>query len=282
MKTLADKVVAITGAGSGIGRATAVLLAGKGCQLALSDVNGDGLAETARLCAQAGANVLTHRIDVADRQAVHDWAEAVVQYFGGVNVIINNAGVTVAATIEDTSYENFEWLMGINFWGVVHGVKAFLPHLKKSGDGHIVNVSSLFGLLGIPTQAAYNASKFAVRGFTEALRQEMEIEGAPVGVTCVHPGGIRTNIAVAGRVIENRSYGLKDSQSFGKRFEKLAKTTPEMAAQAIVDAILANKPRLLIGNDAKLFDKLQRLLPTGYQKLVVADTKKRQRKWTGN
>jgi NAD(P)-dependent dehydrogenase (short-subunit alcohol dehydrogenase family) len=223
--------------------------------------------------------VHTQRLDVADRAAVHAWADAVAAHFGRVNVIINNAGVTVAATIEDTSYENFEWLMNINFWGVVQGSKAFLPHIKKSGDGHIVNVSSLFGLIGVASQAAYNASKFGVRGFTEALREEMEIEGAPVGVTCIHPGGIKTNIAAGGRVIPNASYGLKDSETFGRRFEKLAKTTPDDAAEAIVGAILANKRRLLIGNDAKLLDLVQRLLPTGYQKLLVRQMKQQQLKW---
>ncbi|MDF3031152.1 MAG: short-chain dehydrogenase/reductase, partial [Moraxellaceae bacterium] len=220
MKTLADKVVAITGAGSGIGRATAVLVAKHGGHLAISDVNAAGLAETAQLCAAAGAQAHTQTLDVADRAAVHAWAEAVAAHYGRVNVIINNAGVTVAATIEDTSYENFEWLMNINFWGVVQGTKAFLPHLKKSGDGHVVNVSSLFGLIGVASQAAYNASKFGVRGFTEALREEMEIEGAPVGVTCIHPGGIQTNIAAGGRVVANEAYGLKDAESFGRRFAK--------------------------------------------------------------
>ncbi len=163
MKTLNDKVVAITGAGSGIGRATAVLMAKLGGHLAIADVNEVGLAETAKLCADAGARVHTQRLDVADRAAVHAWADAVAAHYGRVNVVINNAGVTVAATVEDTSYENFEWLMNINFWGVVHGSKAFLPHLKQSGDGHIVNISSLFGLIGFATQAAYNASKFGVR-----------------------------------------------------------------------------------------------------------------------
>lgn len=281
MKTLKDKVVAITGAGSGIGRATAVLAARHGAHLALADVNEVGLAETAQLCVAAGANTHSQRLDVADRAAVHAWADAVVARYGRVNVIINNAGVTVAATVEDTSYENFEWLMNINFWGVVHGCKAFLPHLKQSGDGHVVNVSSLFGLIGFATQAAYNASKFGVRGFTEALREEMEIEGAPVGVTSIHPGGIKTNIAAGGRVISNASYGLKDSESFGRRFEKVAKTTPEDAAQAIVDAILANKRRQLIGIDAKVIDVIQRLLPTGYQKLIVGQMKKQQKKRRG-
>jgi len=278
MKTLNDKVVAITGAGSGIGRATAVLMAKLGGHLAIADVNEVGLAETAKLCADAGARVHTQRLDVADRAAVHAWADAVAAHYGRVNVVINNAGVTVAATVEDTSYENFEWLMNINFWGVVHGSKAFLPHLKQSGDGHIVNISSLFGLIGFATQAAYNASKFGVRGFTEALREEMDIEGAPVGVTSIHPGGIKTNIAVASRVITNESYGLKDNASLARRFEEMAKTTPEDAAQAIVEAILANKRRQLIGNDAKLLDLIQRLLPTGYQRLVVEQIRREKKR----
>jgi NADP-dependent 3-hydroxy acid dehydrogenase YdfG len=273
MKTVKDKVAAITGAGSGIGRAMARLLAQKGCHVAISDVNEAGLAETAELCRQTGVTVSTARVDVADRAAVHAWAEQVVRELGRVNVIINNAGVALGSTIEDMRYEDLEWLMGINFWGVVHGTKAFLPHLKDAGEGHIINISSVFGLIAVPTQGAYNAAKFAVKGFTEALRQELEVEGSPIGVTCVHPGGIKTNIARSARLTVRE--GWVDEKS-NNDIEKLFKTTPERAAEAILQAILKNRRRQLIGSDAVFIDLLQRVLPTLYQSLLVATTRKRR------
>ncbi|MGH7805352.1 MAG: SDR family NAD(P)-dependent oxidoreductase, partial [Candidatus Binatia bacterium] len=195
MKSFADKVAAITGASSGIGRALAVELAKEKCALALSDVNEAGLAETAELARAHGMKVTTARVDVSKREEVHAWADAVVREHGKVNLVVNNAGVALGATIEGVRYEDFEWIMGINFWGVVYGTKAFLPHLRASGDGHVVNVSSVFGLISMPTQGTYNAAKFAVRGVTEALREELALSGAPVSATCVHPGGIKTNIA---------------------------------------------------------------------------------------
>jgi NAD(P)-dependent dehydrogenase (short-subunit alcohol dehydrogenase family) len=273
MKTVQDKVAAITGAGSGIGRATARLLAQKGCHVALSDVNEVGLGETAELCRQAGVKVSATRVDVADRAAVQAWAEQVAGEFGRVNIIINNAGVALGSTIEDMRYEDFEWLMGINFWGVVYGTKSFLPHLKDAGEGHVVNVSSVFGLIAVPTQGAYNAAKFAVKGFTEALRQELEVERSPIGVTCVHPGGIKTNIARSARLTERE--GWVDAQS-NRDMEKLFKTTPEQAAQDILQAILKNRRRQLIGSDAVFIDLLQRVLPTLYQSLLVATTRRRR------
>ncbi|MCY1078130.1 SDR family NAD(P)-dependent oxidoreductase [Archangium lansingense] len=275
MKTVQGKVAAITGAGSGIGRALAKLLAQRGCHIAISDVNEKGLAETAEQCGQSGVKVLTARVDVARREEVEAWAAQVARELGGVNVIINNAGVALGSTIEDVRYEDFEWLMNINFWGVVHGTKAFLPHLKASGDGHIVNISSVFGLIGVPTQGAYNAAKFAVKGFTEALRQELEIEGLPIGVTSVHPGGIKTNIARNARVTERK--GWVDAQA-SRDFEKAFATTPERAAQDILQAILKNRRRQLIGTDAVLIDLVQRALPTLYQSLLVAGARRWRRK----
>lgn len=274
MKTVKEKVAAVTGAASGIGRATAVLLSRNGCRVALSDVDEAGLAATAELCRANGVGVHATRVDVANREAVHSWADAVAREFGAVHVIVNNAGVALGATVEDTSYEDFEWLMNINFWGVVHGTRAFLPHLRASGDGHIVNVSSVFGLIGVPTQGAYNAAKFAVKGFTEALRQELEVEGAPVGVTCVHPGGIKTNIARSAKMV-NRS-GWVDAKSSAD-FEKAFSTTPERAAEDILAAILKNRRRQLIGADAVLIDLVQRSLPTLYQKVLVAGLRRRRK-----
>ncbi|QRN96931.1 SDR family NAD(P)-dependent oxidoreductase [Archangium violaceum] len=277
MKSLKGRVAAITGAGSGIGRETAVLLAQHGCHVALSDVNEQGLAETAERCRNHGVQVRTARLDVAQRQAVHTWADDVARDLGAVHIIINNAGVGLGATLEDTRYEDFEWLMNINFWGVVHGTKAFLPHLKAAGEGHIVNISSVFGLIGFPTQSAYNAAKFAVKGFTEALRQELEVEDLPIGVTCVHPGGIQTNIARSARMIHRQ--GWVDERSAAD-FEKLFATTPARAASHIVAAILKNRRRQLIGLDAILIDLMQRLMPTLYQRILVAGARRRRQKMT--
>ena len=275
MKTVQGKVAAITGAGSGIGRATAILLARKGCHVAISDVNEKGLAETEEQCRQAGVKVSAARVDVASREEVQNWAGLVVRELGSVHIIINNAGVALGSTIEDMSYEDFEWLMDINFWGVVHGTKSFLPLIKAAGEGHIVNISSIFGLIGVPTQGAYNAAKFAVKGFTEALRQELEVEGSPIGVTSVHPGGIKTNIARGARLTMRK--GWVDEQST-RDFEKLFATPPEQAAEDILQAILKNRRRQLIGTDAIVVDLMQRVLPTLYQTLMVAGARRRRQK----
>jgi NAD(P)-dependent dehydrogenase (short-subunit alcohol dehydrogenase family) len=265
MENLRNRVVAITGAASGIGRALAVELAREGAELALSDINETGLAETVNQVRDAGVPVTHRRLDVADRQAVHAWADAVVEEHGRVNVIVNNAGVAVASTISDLTYEDFEWLMGINFWGVVHGTKAFLPHLRQAGEGHIVNVSSVFGMIGVPTQGAYNAAKFAVRGFTECLRQELDDEGGSVSATCVQPGGIRTNIARAARMSE-RLEGKRDQHL--RRFDAVARTSPEAAARVIIEGIRRNRARVLVGADAHLIDVAQRVLPARYRSLT--------------
>lgn len=269
MKNLNDKVVAITGAGSGIGRATAVLLASLGCRMALSDIDEKGLNDTADQCTTQTAKPITTVLNVADRDAVREWAHATREAFGKVNVIINNAGVSLSAIAEDIDYEDFEWLMNINFWGVVYGTKAFLPYLKESGEGHIVNLSSLFGIVAFPTSCAYNASKFAVRGFTESVRQQLAVENAPVKVTCVYPGAINTNIVSAGRVISNDNWGLVDSRQSAEGFKKAARTTPEKAAKVIVKAIRNNQGRILIGADAKLFDAMQRILPGIFNDIVI-------------
>lgn len=275
MKVFRGKVAAITGAGSGIGRALAIALAKEGCDLALSDVNETGLQETVQQAQAAGVRVQAQKLDVADRAAVHAWADQVVSALGKVNLIFNNAGVGLGETVENMRYENLEWLMNINFWGVVHGTKAFLPHLKAAGEGHIINISSVFGFIGFPTQSAYNAAKFAVRGFTESLREEMAIEGYPIGVTCVHPGGIKTNIARTARMGDMSKLGVTDQEKAAKQFEAMARTTPEQAAQVILAGVRGNRARVLIGLDARLIDTMQRLLPTGYQKLLIWGARRR-------
>ncbi|ANF82837.1 short-chain dehydrogenase [Acinetobacter sp. NCu2D-2] len=277
MKEFNNKVAAITGAGSGIGQQLAVLLAKQGCHLALSDVNEKGLADTVALVKETGVRVTSLKVDVAKLEEVRAWAAKVEQEHGSVNMIFNNAGVALGSTVEGASYEELEWIVNINFWGVVYGTKEFLPLIKKTGDGHIINISSLFGLTAQPTQSAYNATKFAVRGFTEALRQELDMENCGVSALCVHPGGIRTNIANAAKMNDSlRSLGMNPEKS-AKSFNKLLRCPPEEAARQILEAVQKDKRRLLIGNDAKAIDLMQRILPTGYQKVVALATKLTQK-----
>jgi NADP-dependent 3-hydroxy acid dehydrogenase YdfG len=271
MKTLDDKVAVITGAGSGIGRALALNLAGRGALLALSDVDDAGLAETVDLLKRAGAReVRSDHLDVADRDAFAAYAASIAEQFGRVNVVVNNAGVALAGDLTDLEYPDMEWIMGINFWGVVHGTKEFLPHLIASGDGHLVNISSLFGLVSMPGQSMYNAAKYAVRGMSEAVREEMLVAGHPVGVTVVHPGGIKTAIARNARY-STQEDGAKSAQFFD---EKLAKMTPERAAEIIVKGVLGNKARVLVGLDAHALHHLAKLTGSRYQDLVARSARK--------
>lgn len=262
MRRFADKVAVITGAGSGIGRALAVELARRGARLALSDVDMVRVAETAARCEKEGAEVRHYELDVADRAAVLANADEVVAEFGGVNLVVNNAGVALVAPVAVMSWEDLEWVMNIDYWGVVHGTKAFLPHLVASGDGHLVNISSVFGFVGVPTQSAYNSAKFAVRGFTEALRQEMLIERKPVGVSCVHPGGIRTNIVRNARASDG-----SNAAQMRERFDQIALTTPERAARIILRGVERNRSRILVGPDAYLLDAIPRVLGPFYQRI---------------
>lgn len=262
------RVAAITGAASGIGRSLAVELSRRGSHLALCDVDDIGLAATVTLCEGTGVKVTSQHVDVADRAQVFAWADQVVADHGKANLVVNNAGVALGATVEGMSFDDLEWLMGINFWGVVYGTKAFLPHLEASGEGHIVNMSSVFGLISVPAQSAYNAAKFAVRGFTDSLRMELEIARSPVSCTTVHPGGIRTNIARNARV-DDSARELAGGELDPERFDLVARTTPDKAARRILAAVLADKRRVLIGADATFVDLVSRLPAGVYQRALV-------------
>ncbi len=250
------KRVFITGAASGMGRALAVACAADGCHLMLSDVNMQHLAETESLCKGAGS-VHIHKLDVADRDAVEALAKETLDVLGGVDVVFNNAGVALAADVDATSYEDFKWLMDINFWGVVHGTKAFLPHMQEVGAGHIVNVSSLFGLIGVASNSAYCAAKHAVRGFTESLR--MELLDSNVQVHSVHPGGVATNIAKKARSNSQFAPGIEEKMKL--EFDKFLVMPPEKAADIIRSGVANGKSRILVGNDAKWADRLNRWFP---------------------
>ncbi|TCP57247.1 NADP-dependent 3-hydroxy acid dehydrogenase YdfG [Tamaricihabitans halophyticus] len=274
MRDFSGKTAVVTGAGSGIGQALALGLASHGARLALSDVDESRVAGTVERCRQLGAAATGYKLDVADRDAVFAHAEQVDREFGGVRLVVNNAGVALGAEVTQMSMDDMDWLMGVNFWGVVHGTKAFLPQLIANGDAHLVNISSVFGFIGVPTQSAYNAAKFGVRGFTEALRQEMLIAGHRVGVSCVHPGGIRTNIARDARIAGD---DLPDRAAADRGFQRIARTTPERAARTILDGVRRNRARILIGADARVIDALPRLLGPRYQGIVAAVVKTARR-----
>ena len=271
MRIFKGKVAAITGAASGMGRSLAVELARRGCALALSDRNEAGLQETAALCATHAVKVTTQTLDVSDRAAVFEWARVSNAAHGKINLIFNNAGVAHTASAATATIEDFDWIMGINFWGVVHGTQAFLPYLRASGEGHVINLSSLFGLMAMPTQSTYNASKFAVRGYTEALRMELELEGAPVSATSVHPGGVATNIVNSSRIDRQIVDATgQDEETHRRRANRLINvTTPDAAALQILAEVEKNARRVLVGKDAWVMDKLIRLLGSAYQVLVL-------------
>ncbi len=263
MQGFAGKVAVVTGAGSGIGQALAVELARSGAKVAISDVDTEGLAQTEEQLKAIGAPVKADRLDVTEREAFLAYAEAVNEHFGKVNQIYNNAGIAFTGDVEVSQFKDIERVMDVDFWGVVNGTKAFLPHLIASGDGHVINVSSVFGLFASPGHAAYCSAKFAVRGFTETLRQEMAARRHPVAVTTVHPGGVKTAIARNATVAEGLDQG-ELANLFDKR---LARTSPQRAAQVILDGVRKKKARVLVGTDAKLLDALVRLTGSGYQQL---------------
>jgi len=264
MQGFAGKVAVVTGAGSGIGQALAVELARSGAKLAISDVDTDGLAHTEQLLKAIGATVKADRLDVTERDAFIAYAEQVNDHFGKVNQIYNNAGVTFFGDIEISQFKEIERVMDVDFWGVVNGTKAFLPHLIASGDGHVINVSSTFGLYAVPYQAAYSSAKFAVRAFTQALHQEMLLAGHPVKVATVYPGGIKTAF-VRNMTAAERLGDVDLVKNFDKR---LWSTSPEKAARVILDGVRKNRVRILVGPDARIFDLLARITGPRYQRLV--------------
>ena len=260
---LQGRTAVITGAGSGIGRAIALSMARRGCHLALADIDEFGMSETANL-ARDEVRVSQHRIDVADRAVVADFPSVAAAEHRSVDVLVNNAGVAIGGTFDQISAEDFEWLFEINFWGVVRMTRAFLPLLRKSDDARVVNLSSVYGLVAPPEQVAYAASKFAVRGFSEALRHELERSG--VGVTVVHPAGVNTSIAEKARV----PAGVTEQEIERRRakYRKLLKMPPEIAGETIVSAIERRQSRVLVGSDAKLISLIARVFPASYWKLL--------------
>jgi hypothetical protein len=263
MKGFAGKVAVVTGAGSGIGQALAVELGRSGATLAISDIDTEGLARTEERLNTIGTPTKADRLDVTEREAFQAYADQVNKHFGKVNQIYNNAGIAFTGDVEVSQFKDIERVMDVDFWGVVNGTKVFLPYLIASGDGHVINISSLFGIFSVPGQAAYNSAKFAVRGFTEALRQEMAFAGHPVKVTTVHPGGIKTAIARNATGVEGVDVDAQ-ARFFDKR---LATTSAQRAAQIILEAVHKNKARVLVGPDAKVLDLVVRLTGSGYQRL---------------
>ena len=264
MSTLLDKVAVVTGGASGIGRELAFQLADLGCRVALIDKNEIELAKTKAEVESRGVACEIYAVDVGDVQAMADCAARVNTVFGRVDILINNAGVSLIGSAAEQKLEDFHWLMNINFWGVVHGVQSFLPYLKESDDAYIVNVSSLFGLLSLPLQSAYNASKYAVKGYTESLK--MEMAGTNVHVSCVHPGGIKTDITRNIR-IGNASVPVS-KEALIEDFDKVAKTTAQAAAKQIIAGMLKHNRRILVGADAKILDLVNRFFPGRYEKLL--------------
>jgi NAD(P)-dependent dehydrogenase (short-subunit alcohol dehydrogenase family) len=260
MQKLEGAVAVVTGAASGIGRSLALCLARAGCQLALADIDAGGLGETVAAARQAGSRATAHRVDVAALDQMTAFRDAVLGEHGSVDLLINNAGVALLGTVEEVSLDDIRWVVDINFWGVVHGAKLFLPALKQRPEAHIVNISSVFGLIAPSGNAAYCASKFAVRGFSESLAHELA--GSNVRVSTVHPGGIRTPIVTHARAAAGIGNARRDDVI--TRFEQAARTSPDAAAERILRGIRRNEKRILIGGDARFLDRLQRLLPVRY------------------
>jgi short-subunit dehydrogenase len=264
MTAIRGAAAAVTGAASGIGRALALELAARGCDLALADRDEAGLQAVAAEIAKAHARKVTvHRVDVGEPSEIEAFAQAAVAGHPGLNIVVNNAGVALLGQFNEIDQAQMDWLMNINFWGVVHSTRAFLPHLARQREAHIVNLSSIFGIIAPPGQTAYAAAKFAVRGFSESLRHELQMAASPVRLSVVHPGGVATNIVRNSRTGVGMTDNERRAQTI-ERFDSVAKTTPAAAALRIIAGIEKNQPRILIGNDARFMDLLQRFRPATY------------------
>ena len=264
MTAINGAAAVVTGAASGIGRALALELAARGCDLALADRDEAGLQAVAAEIAKAGTTkVSMHRVDVAEPSQIEAFAASAAAAHGGLNILVNNAGVALLGQFTEIDQAQMEWLININFWGVVRSTRAFLPHLSRQSEAHIVNLSSIFGIIAPPGQSAYAAAKFAVRGFSESLRHELQMANSPVRLSVVHPGGVATNIARNSRTGVGMTDNARRAQSI-ERFDAVAKTTPKAAALRIIEGIEKNQPRILIGNDARFMDLLQRFRPGTY------------------
>jgi short-subunit dehydrogenase len=269
MTAIRGAAAAVTGAAGGIGRALALELAARGCDLALADRDEVGLQTVAAEIAKAATTkVSVHRVDVGEPAEIADFAQAATAAHPGLNIVVNNAGVALLGQFTEIDQAQFDWLMNINFWGVVHSTRAFLPHLARQSAAHIVNLSSIFGIVAPPGQTAYAAAKFAVRGFSESLRHELQTANSPVRLTVVHPGGVATDIARNSRTGTGVTDNTQRVEAI-ERFDKVAKTTPQAAALRIIEGIEKNKPRILIGTDARMIDILQRLRPGTYWKVLA-------------
>jgi short-subunit dehydrogenase len=274
MTAIRGAAAAVTGAASGIGRALALELAARGCDLALADRDEVGLAAVAAEIAKTGATKITvHGVDIGEPGQIEAFAQSAIAAHANLNIVVNNAGVALMGMFGEVDQAQMEWLFNINFWGVVRGTRAFLPHLSRQREAHIVNLSSIFGIIAPPGQTAYAAAKFAVRGFSESLRHELQMAASPVRLSVVHPGGIATNIARNSRTGTGMTDNARRAQSI-ERFDAVAKTTPAAAALRIVEGIEKNQPRILIGNDARFMDLLQRFRPATYWAVLARKIEK--------
>jgi short-subunit dehydrogenase len=273
MQTLKDKVVVITGAASGIGHALALECGRRGARLLLADLNESGLAEVSAQLQALGVTHHTQRMDAGSESDIFSLAQTCQTLLGCADVLVNNAGVTLVSSVEKLQTADAHWIMNINFWGVVHGCRAFLPQLRTRPQATLVNISSIFAMVSVPSQSMYNAAKAAVRGFSDSLREELR--ETPVKVLCVHPGGIRTNIANNARLADLSLLPISAAQ-MRSNFALDARTTPEQAALAIVRALESGQTRLMIGADARIIDWIYRLLPGRASAWVTALGRRRQ------
>lgn len=259
MKKLTNKNVVITGAGGGIGRSLALHFANEGCNLAISDIDQESLNRTETLLQKTGVKIFSQILDVSDRGCMEQYPEKVVSEMGGVDIVVNNAGVVVVSTVEEHSVDDYEWLMGINFWGVLYGSKFFIPYLRRAEEACIINISSIFGMVSMPNLSSYNAAKFAVRGFSESLQHELH--GSGIRVMGVYPGGVKTDFAKKARFKSTPGRSKKTHQEFSNIFEKYSMSTPDSTSRAVLKGLKKRKKRVLVGPDAKSGELLSRLMP---------------------